>query len=133
MIRKSMSNSANNSVWAMVGDMSCLAPSGKLARCGPGTRTETGFVRFVKRAEGSHRPLAWCSKDFCVGSAGLVMLAPRHPAHPSLWDQTSKDMNLTAGALGLVLERCREGRGGGERVQLATAMESHGEDITVPM
>lgn len=74
-----------------------------------------------------------CSKDFSVGSAGLVMLAPRHPAHPSLRDQTSKGMNLTAGEAGLVLERCGEQRGGGERAQLATAMESHGEDVTVPV
>lgn len=72
-----------------------------------------------------------CSKDFSVGSAGLVMLAPRHPARPSLRDQTSKGMNLTAGEVGLVLERCREQGGGGERAQLATAMESHGEDVTI--
>lgn len=42
-------------------------------------------------------------------------------------------MNLTAGEVGLVLERCGEQRGGGERAQLATAMESHGEDVTVPV
>lgn len=54
MIRKSMSSSANNSVWAVAGDTSRLAPSGKLARGGPGTRTETGAVLFLRRAEGSH-------------------------------------------------------------------------------
>lgn len=127
MIRKSMSSSANNAVWAMAGDTSRLAPPGKLARGGPGTHTKTGAVLFVRRAEGSHHHRLLLKGFLCwVGRARDAGTKTPSTSFTAGSDQQGDEV-------GLVLERCGEQRGGGERAQLATAMESHGEDVTVPV